>query len=714
MVSARGPLGLHSSLQLLQPSVMPASEKPKKLKIKLSKLSAESEIVSAEVSVRSSGNKCFDGAAGVFNSSVDFNARLSINSRTGHTTISEKEKTTNRSMLQKCRGTLLADRETIGSERGEVCQMSLTNPNKRAAMTILDNQKAKRLKLDSGVLVQCTALLKKLMTHKHGWVFNVPVDPIRLHIPDYFSVISEPMDLGTIKSKLGKKLYSRAEEFATDVRLTFDNAMLYNPPTNDVHHMAKELKSLFESRWKVLESKWSAAACSEYENPSSVGRPSKSLYLRRDVPKAEASCPKTSNKMAVSSLQRQKLRKDLEEISKTKVPPPLLDQIWKMGLIGQHDNRINVDIDAVDEITVCKLQKLIRNFHVLRSVEPTHTEYSSARVSLQQDLHKGNGNISTNISGCVSTKSQTSSACINDSCESINCRCSHHNDFPSDVESERSSGRNINNACHRGSHDLELLANDTASRQTIKSDPDSDGGISAVDEENLGTSSEFATASTGAAASDEGWEIPTYDVQLSPSKALRAARLRSRFADTIVKAREKTLLESGEKSDPVKMKQEKERLERQQREEKARIEAQIKAAEAASRMREEMELKKKREREREAARIALQQVERSVEIYENMEILKEFEMLGGCSEPDYFLAHNRNPLERLGLFMKNEYLEEEEDFLENSSGVVVEEENCSEEVENYPKDIKESEKGSSDVVEGENYDGDVEEGEIAS
>lgn len=42
--------------------------------------------------------------------------------------------------------------------------------------------------------------------------------------------------------------------------------------------------------------------------------------------------------------------------------------------------------------------------------------------------------------------------------------------------------------------------------------------------------------------------------------------------------------------------------------EKARIEAQLKAAEAASRMKAEKELKLQREKEREAARTALQKV----------------------------------------------------------------------------------------------------------
>jgi len=54
----------------------------------------------------------------------------------------------------------------------------------------------------SWALKQCQTLLKSLMTHKFGWPFNQPVDPIALNIPDYFDVIKQPMDLGTIKVNL--------------------------------------------------------------------------------------------------------------------------------------------------------------------------------------------------------------------------------------------------------------------------------------------------------------------------------------------------------------------------------------------------------------------------------------------------------------------------------------------------------------------------------
>ena len=85
--------------------------------------------------------------------------------------------------------------------------------------------------------------------------FNTPVDIVKLNFPGYFKVIKKHMDLGTIKRKLEMDFYSDPREFAADVRLTFANAMKYNPPGNDVHIMADQLNKIFEDKWRAIGSK---------------------------------------------------------------------------------------------------------------------------------------------------------------------------------------------------------------------------------------------------------------------------------------------------------------------------------------------------------------------------------------------------------------------------------------------------------------------------
>jgi len=92
----------------------------------------------------------------------------------------------------------------------------------------------------------CKKYLRVLMKHKYGWIFNSPVDPIALKIPDYFDVIKYPMDLGTINNRLVQGYYLNIDQFISDVKLVFNNAMTYNPPASDIFSIAKDLLGIFE------------------------------------------------------------------------------------------------------------------------------------------------------------------------------------------------------------------------------------------------------------------------------------------------------------------------------------------------------------------------------------------------------------------------------------------------------------------------------------
>jgi hypothetical protein len=95
-------------------------------------------------------------------------------------------------------------------------------------------------------------LLKGLQSHSHGWVFNSPVDPVELGLPDYFEVIEKPMDLGTVRKQLDNGVYRTLNEVERDINLTFDNAMLYNPEGSVVWNMANELKEKFTKDLAIL------------------------------------------------------------------------------------------------------------------------------------------------------------------------------------------------------------------------------------------------------------------------------------------------------------------------------------------------------------------------------------------------------------------------------------------------------------------------------
>lgn len=160
---------------------------------------------------------------------------------------------------KSCRGTdRQRDRVSVGVSKPPEANVSvkssmIVNPGKRRPEMSFDDQRWTKQSMDSNLKLECMKILKGLMNHSYGWVFCEPVDPVKLKIPDYFEIIKKPMDLGTIKHKLEGNMYSAAKEFADDVELTFQNAMLYNPPSDQVHRWAEMLDDNFWRRWKLLD-----------------------------------------------------------------------------------------------------------------------------------------------------------------------------------------------------------------------------------------------------------------------------------------------------------------------------------------------------------------------------------------------------------------------------------------------------------------------------
>lgn len=72
-------------------------------------------------------------------------------------------------------------------------------------------------------------LLKSILKDKRSAIFAKPVDPVALNIPDYFTIIKHPMDLGTVVKRLEGSdpegfVYEDPEEAISDVRMVFRNA----------------------------------------------------------------------------------------------------------------------------------------------------------------------------------------------------------------------------------------------------------------------------------------------------------------------------------------------------------------------------------------------------------------------------------------------------------------------------------------------------------
>ncbi|XP_036901425.1 bromodomain testis-specific protein [Sturnira hondurensis] len=104
-------------------------------------------------------------------------------------------------------------------------------------------------------LRHCSEILKEMLAKKHysyAWPFYHPVDVNGLGLHNYYDVVKNPMDLGTIKRKMDNQEYKDAYEFAADVRLMFMNCYRYNPPDHEVVTMARTLQDVFEMHFAKI------------------------------------------------------------------------------------------------------------------------------------------------------------------------------------------------------------------------------------------------------------------------------------------------------------------------------------------------------------------------------------------------------------------------------------------------------------------------------
>ena len=124
------------------------------------------------------------------------------------------------------------------------------------------------------LISEIKAMLKVVNAHeiikgrKTAVPFQEPVN--REWFPDYYQIITQPMDLSTISTKNKDDLaYTTCESFKRDMYLIFDNAITYNSDPEqgkEVRIMANTLKSLFNVKYEEMVGKlvsiWSGGTAS--------------------------------------------------------------------------------------------------------------------------------------------------------------------------------------------------------------------------------------------------------------------------------------------------------------------------------------------------------------------------------------------------------------------------------------------------------------------
>ncbi|XP_027204366.2 nucleosome-remodeling factor subunit NURF301 E(bx) [Dermatophagoides pteronyssinus] len=94
-------------------------------------------------------------------------------------------------------------------------------------------------------------IVKTVKSHRSSWPFLKPVDGKQ--VPDYYTVIKEPMDLQQISNQISGRHYKRFTEFIYDMHKIFDNCRYYNEPNSQYCFFANTLEEVFERKLRELK-----------------------------------------------------------------------------------------------------------------------------------------------------------------------------------------------------------------------------------------------------------------------------------------------------------------------------------------------------------------------------------------------------------------------------------------------------------------------------
>ncbi|KAJ3274138.1 Bromodomain containing protein 7 [Terramyces sp. JEL0728] len=141
-------------------------------------------------------------------------------------------------------------------------------------------QSVKRKKI---TLSNCLDKLITMITQRDNYGFFLyPVDTSL--VPDYSNIIKNPMDLGTMRDKVTKKLYKDCEDFKKDFILVVRNAKLYNAPDTIYFKAAEKLE---QSGLRIIERETVSVVPDEEEEVVQSPEMSEKPKIREEEPKKE-------------------------------------------------------------------------------------------------------------------------------------------------------------------------------------------------------------------------------------------------------------------------------------------------------------------------------------------------------------------------------------------------------------------------------------------
>lgn len=206
---------------------------------------------------------------------------------------------------------------------------------------------------------KCLETLNEVVKAKHrkiNWPFLEPVDGSL--VPSYYTLITRPMDLSTMRTKLVSHKYSTVDDFLNDFDIMISNCYTFNAEGTEVYNCATKLSAQFK---QIFEQKRKKQA----EDPSA-----RIAVLRGLIAQYEAEIRKLERKTGETPTdfgyeEKLKLKKRIDSL-----PPHKLKDI--VAYIQQNVphavttelDEIEVNLDTLDQHALTRLSDIAREAYV--------------------------------------------------------------------------------------------------------------------------------------------------------------------------------------------------------------------------------------------------------------------------------------------------------------------------------------------------------------
>lgn len=203
-------------------------------------------------------------------------------------------------------------------------------------------------------------------------VFWVPVDPKIL--PDYYTVIKNPMFFNTIEERLKTGKYETPFHFYNDVTLSLSNCQMYNPINDPFRKMGDSADTMFKKMWTQANFSEGGAGGGGAEDDDVRGKRNAAVVARQKF-EAEPQTnvgPKKGGRGEVTSGGRQPKDQPVSDTRKAEMGELL--QSEEMGnhmedlmallppeLLEGADGEFELDFESLDDATIRKIDVFLCN-----------------------------------------------------------------------------------------------------------------------------------------------------------------------------------------------------------------------------------------------------------------------------------------------------------------------------------------------------------------